>query len=365
MYLWQLDEWPQFSWNSAELLESLQQIYFEKGRLLGRMEGLGFDYRNETRLRSLTSEVIHTSLIEGQELDRATVRSSVARKLGIDIGDPLPPNRKIDGVVDMVLDATQNHSQPLSGERLRKWRNSLSPAGQNETPSIRSGDYRRDDKGPMQVVSGPIGRETIHYEAPPAESIVRELDRFILWFENKSDIDPIIKAGIAHLWFLTIHPFEDENGRIGRAVLQMSLARTDGSAARYYSISRQIESERREYYRVLEATQKGTLDIIPYLSWYLQCLKRALHSATSQIEDVLEKSVFWREHVSEQLNTRQIDMINHLFEDIEGNLTTTRWAAMTRVSQDTAHRDIVELIERGILEKSDAGGRSTRYTLLR
>ncbi len=365
MYIWQLTDWPTFSWSSTDLIDALKQIYLERGRLEGRMEGLGFDDRNETKLRTLTSEVIHSSLIEGEELDRLAVRSSAASRLGIDIGGLLPSDRKIDGIVDMVFDATQNHSQPLSGERLRRWHESLFPSGFSGLLKIRSGDYRRDESSPMQVVSGPIGRETVHYEAPPAESIVREMDRFISWFESKSDMDPILKAGIAHLWFLTIHPFEDGNGRIGRAILEMALARAEGSGTRYYSISRQIESERRDYYRILQATQKGSLNIIAYLSWYLECLKRALLSATSLIEDVLAKSTFWNQYVSEQLNTRQVEMINRLLDGFEGNLTTTKWAAITKVSQDTAHRDILELIERGILEKSKTGGRSTSYRLLR
>jgi Fic family protein len=364
MYIWELNGWPCFTWDAAALAPLLAGVHRGQGRLTGRMEGLGFALRDDAKLRVFTEDVVRSSEIEGQTLNAEAVRSSIARKLGIDIGGLKPTDRDIEGIVDVILDATTRFAEPLTVERLQGWHTSLFPAGRSGLSRIETGEWRTAESGPMQVVSGTLGREVVHFEAPPSTIIDDEIGRFLEWYEREDELFPVIDAGLAHLWFVTIHPFEDGNGRIGRAILDMALARSENSSQRFYSLSRQIEDERREYYRILEQTQQGSLDVTAYLIWYLGCLVRALDGAHELLADVLRKARFWERFASESLNRRQVQVINRLLDGFEGKLTSSKWARMTRTSQDTAFRDIVNLIERGILVKNPGGGRSTSYSLV-
>jgi len=329
------------------------------------MQGLGFSLRKEAVLQTLTQDVVKSSEIEGEALDSQQVRSSIARRLGIDIGALVPADRNVEGVVEMMLDATQNYDKPLTKKRLFDWHAALFPTGRSGMHKIRVGKWRHDKSGPMQVVSGPIGRERVHYEAPQAKKIPREMTAFLSWFEADEPIDPVIKAGLAHLWFVTIHPFEDGNGRIARAIADMALARSEESSQRFYSMSAQIQLERKAYYDMLETTQKGDLDVTDWLEWFLACLDRAFDRANAILGNVLTKSRFWQSHAETTFNERQRDMINRLMEDFEGKLTSSKWAKIEKCSQDTASRDIDDLISRGVLMKDAAGGRSTSYSLVR
>jgi Fic family protein len=329
------------------------------------MQGLGFSLRNEAVLQTLTQDVVKSSEIEGEVLDSQQVRSSIARRLGIDIGALVPADRNVEGVVEMMLDATQNYDTPLTKKRLFDWHAALFPTGRSGMHKIRVGKWRDDKSGPMQVVSGPIGRERVHYEAPHAKKILREMTAFLSWFEADEPIDPVIKAGLAHLWFVTIHPFEDGNGRIARAIADMALARSEESSQRFYSMSAQIRLERKAYYEMLETTQKGDLDVTDWLEWFLACLDRAFDGANAILGNVLTKSRFWQSHAETTFNERQRDMINRLMQDFEGKLTSSKWAKIEKCSQDTASRDIDDLINRGVLMKDAAGGRSTSYSLVR
>jgi len=329
------------------------------------MQGLGFSLRKEAVLQTLTQDVVKSSEIEGEALDSQQVRSSIARRLGIDIGALVPADRNVEGVVEMMLDATQNYDKPLTKKRLFDWHAALFPTGRSSMHKIRVGKWRDDKSGPMQVVSGPIGRERVHYEAPQAKKIPREMTAFLSWFEADEPIDPVIKAGLAHLWFVTIHPFEDGNGRIARAIADMALARSEESPQRFYSMSAQIRLERKAYYDMLETTQKGDLDVTDWLEWFLACLDRAFDRANAILGNVLTKSRFWQSHAETTFNERQRDMINRLMEDFEGKLTSSKWAKIEKCSQDTASRDIDDLISRGVLMKDAAGGRSTSYSLVR
>jgi len=329
------------------------------------MQGLGFSLRKEAVLQTLTQDVVKSSEIEGEALDSQQVRSSIARRLGIDIGALVPADRNVEGVVEMMLDATQNYDKPLTKKRLFDWHAALFPTGRSGMHKIRVGKWRADKSGPMQVVSGPIGRECVHYEAPQAKKIPREMTAFLSWFEADEPIDPVIKAGLAHLWFVTIHPFEDGNGRIARAIADMALARSEESPQRFYSMSAQIRLERKAYYDMLETTQKGDLDVTDWLEWFLACLDRAFDRANAILGNVLTKSRFWQSHAETTFNERQRDMINRLMEDFEGKLTSSKWAKIEKCSQDTASRDIDDLISRGVLMKDAAGGRSTSYSLVR
>ncbi len=362
-YIHELADWPQFRWDDKKLTEKLAAVRNRQGRLTGRMEGLGFRLRDEANLHTVTEEVVKSSEIEGEVLDRDQVRSSVARRLGIGIGALTPADRNVEGIVEMMLDAIGKYEEPLTFERLFAWHAALFPTGRSGMRKITVGAWRDDKTGPMQVVSGPMGRERVHYEAPKAEKLDKEVKAFVDWF-NASGIDPVLKAGIAHLWFVTIHPFDDGNGRIARAIADMTLAQSEKSSQRFYSMSAQIKQEQKTYYDNLEATQKADLDITPWLEWFLDCLDRAFDGAEIILASVLKKVRFWKKYTGESFNDRQRTMLERLLNGFAGNLTSSKWAQLTKCSQDTALRDIDDLVARGILAKDAAGGRSTSYSLV-
>lgn len=362
-YIHELEGWPKFVWQDDVLAASLAKARHRQGRLIGRMEALGFRLREEAVLRTLTDDIIKSSDIEGEKLDEDQVRSSIARRLGMDVAGLVPAERNVEGVVEMMLDATQNYAQPLDEERLFGWHASLFPTGRSGMSRIIVGSWRNDASGPMQVVSGPYGRERVHYQAPSAARVADEMAAFLKWFESDKATDPVLVAGIAHLWFVTIHPFEDGNGRIARAIADLALARSEGSAQRFYSMSSQIRAERNRYYEMLEETQKGSLDITPWLEWFLACLDRAFDRAEDTLGAVLAKAQFWDRVKDQPLNARQRHVLNRLLDGFEGKLTSSKWAKLARCSQDTAARDIADLMEKGILVRGPAGGRSTSYDL--
>lgn len=364
IYVHQLSTWPTFSWDSRRIEQPLGAVRLQQGRLIGKMRAMGFQLKAEAVLRTLTEDVIKSSEIEGENLDREQVRSSIARRLGMDIGALAPADRNVEGVVEMMLDATQNFGQRLTDERLFAWHGALFPTGRSGLTRIAVGAWRKPERDPMQVVSGPIGRERVHYEAPAAEVLDIEMGAFLKWLQDGPELDPVLKAGIAHLWFVTIHPFEDGNGRIARAIADLALARSENSSQRFYSMSAQIRAEANAYYDILEATQKGDGDITDWLLWFCRCLGRAIEGAETTLASVISKAEFWKRHASVALNERQRDMLNRLLGSFVGNLTTSKWAKITRCSQDTALRDIEGLITACILIKEPAGGRSTRYALL-
>ena len=328
------------------------------------MEALGFDLRNEAHLHTLTEDVVKSSEIEGEELNRNQVRSSIARRLGMDAGGLAPADRDVEGVVEMMVDATGNYEKPLTEDRLLGWHSALFPTGRSGMRRIIVGSWRDDSAGPMQVISGAVGRERVHYEAPPAARLPHEMAIFLNAFEHPGDVDPLLAAGLAHLWFVTVHPFDDGNGRIARAIADMALSRAESSRQRFYSMSAQIRRERDEYYAMLERTQKGGIDITPWQTWFLTCLLRAIEGAESRLGSVLRKASFWQRFAREPLNERQIEVLNRLLDGIEGKLTTSKWAKLARCSQDTAYRDILDLVNRGALGKDPAGGRSTSYSIV-
>lgn len=362
-YIHERDDWPKFRWQDQALAASLAEVRHRQGRLIGRMEALGFKLREEAVLRTLTEDVIKSSEIEGEELDVDQVRSSIARRLGMDVAGLVPAERDVEGVVEMMLDATQRYDQPLTQDRLFGWHAALFPTGRSGMNKIIVGDWRDDSSGPMQVVSGPIGREKVHYEAPTANRVSQEMTAFIEWLDAKHEIDPVIIAAVAHLWFVTIHPFEDGNGRIARAIADLALARSEQSAQRFYSMSSQIRAERNRYYDLLETTQKGDLDITPWLQWFLECLDRAFDKADDTLSAVMDKARYWDAIKDQPLNERQQRVLNRLLDGFEGKLTSSKWAKLTKSSQDTASRDIDDLIRKGILVRGAAGGRSTSYEL--
>lgn len=363
-YIHERNEWPSFRWQDQTLAASLAHVRHRQGRLIGRMEALGFKLREEAVLHTLTEDVLKSSEIEGEQLDKDQVRSSIARRLGMDIAGLVPAERNVEGVVEMMLDATQNYNQPLTEDRLFGWHAALFPTGRSGMTKIIVGDWRDDTSGPMQVVSGPIGREKVHYEAPVAERLSHEMKKFLAWLDSEKDIDPVIAAGIAHLWFVTIHPFEDGNGRIARAIADLALARSEHSAQRFYSMSSQIRTERNRYYDMLEATQKGDLDITAWLQWFLDCLDRAFDKADGTLSSVMAKAHFWDAIKDRPLNDRQQLVLNRLLDGFEGKLTSSKWAKLAKCSQDTALRDIDDLVRKGILVRGEAGGRSTSYKLV-
>lgn len=366
MYIWERTEWPAWSYDLKLLAEPLGRVRHRQGRFLGRMESLGFRLRDEAVLTSLTQDVLKTSEIEGERLNAEQVRSSIARRLGLDTVALVPVDRHVEGIVEMLLDATRHYDQPLTVERLLAWHGALFPSGRSGLSKIRVACWRDDSKGPMQVISGPYGREKIHYVAPPAERLAEEIERFLAWFNDPADkSDPVLRACLAHLWFVTLHPFDDGNGRIARAIGDMALARSEQTPQRFYSLSAQIEAERTTYYNVLEASQKGTLDVTAWLEWFLDCLARALNRSEETMAAVLGKARFWEKHAARALNERQILMLNRLLDGFEGKLTTSKWAKIAKCSQDTAYRDILQLIEYRILLKCEAGGRGTAYALVR
>ncbi len=365
-YIHELPDWPKLEWEHESLATLLADVRHRQGRLIGRMEGLGFEFRSEAVLQTLTQDVLKSSEIEGEKLDKDQVRSSIARRLGMDIGGLPPADRYVEGIVEMMLDATREFDKPLTKERLFDWHAAMFPTGRSGMVRITVGTWRTDESGPMQVVSGPIGKEKVHYEAPAAKRLNREMKAFLDWFSNasaKETVDPVLKAGLAHLWFVTIHPFDDGNGRIARAIADMALARSEKSAQRFYSMSAQIRHERKDYYDLLERTQKGTLNLTGWLQWFLECLSRAIDNAEETLSGVLYKSQFWERLSSQPLNERQRHVINRLLGGFEGNLTTSKWAKLTKCSQDTAYRDILDLLDRAILIKNPGGGRSTSYSL--
>jgi len=363
VYNHQRDDWPAFRWSDEQLAQPLAAVRHRQGRLIGRMEALGFPLRAEAVLQTLTQDVLKSSEIEGEILDPDQVRSSIARRLGMDIAGLVASDRNVEGVVEMMLDATQKYGQPLSAQRLHAWHASLFPTGRSGMMRIAVGAWRDDAGGPMQVVSGPIGREHVHYQAPSADRLDHEMRLFLDWFEAKTGPDPVLRAGIAHLWFVTIHPFDDGNGRIARAIADMALARAEQTNQRFYSMSAQIRLERKTYYDMLETTQKGGLDITPWLSWFIACLDRAFDGAEATLANVLRKAHFWDALAGQPLNERQRNVINRLLDGFEGKLTNAKWAKLTKTSPDTALRDISDLVRRGILTRDAAGGRSTNYSL--
>jgi len=362
-YIYELADWPRVYWNDKALSKPLASVRHRQGRLVGRMEALGFRLRGEAMLQTLMQDVLKSSEIEGERLDPEQVRSSIARRLGMDIGALPPADRNVEGAVEMMLDATQNYAAPLTVDRLLGWHASLFPTGHSGMTKITVGAWRGDRNGPMQVVSGPVGRERVHYQAPPAERLEREMSSFLDWFESKSDYDLMLKAAVAHLWFVTIHPFDDGNGRIARAIADMALARSEQSPQRFYSMSAQIRIERSAYYDILEHTQKDGLDITAWLSWFLGCLDRALVGAEGILAKVLRKARFWETHAGHAFNDRQRDMLNRLLDGFIGKLTSGKWAVIEKCSPDTALRDISDLLDRGVLAKEPGGGRSTNYAL--
>jgi Fic family protein len=363
-YIHELKSWPHFEFSDSELAKPLAATRHRQGRLIGRMEGLGFRLRAEANLQSITEEVVKSSGIEGETLDPDQVRSSIARRLGIDIGGLAPIDRHVEGVVEMMLDATENYADALTEDRLFGWHAALFPTGRVGIHKITVGAWRKDHTGPMQVVSGPIGREHVHFQAPEAERLETEMQAFLAWFNGaESATDPVIKAAIAHLWFVTIHPFNDGNGRIARAIADQALARSENCAQRFYSMSAQIRQERSDYYDMLEKTQKGSLDITPWLAWFLGCLDRAFDGAETILASVLRKARFWERYAGADFNDRQRRVINRLLDGFDGKLTTSKWAKLVKTSQDTALRDIDDLVRRGVLTKDAAGGRSTSYSL--
>lgn len=363
VYLWQQSDWPRWRYDMPRLAAVLAHVHRTQGHLLGRMHDLGLGLRDQATLQALTEDVLKTSEIEGEQLNPDAVRSSIARRMGVDIGALFPADRYVEGVVDMVLDATGCFDQPLTVERLFGWHAALFPAGYSGLVKIHTGGWRDDASGPMQVVSGPIGRQKVHYEAPPAFLLNAEMVEFLRWFNECKEPDPVVKAGLAHLWLVTLHPFDDGNGRIARAVGDMALARAEQSAQRFYSLSAQIQRERKDYYEMLEHTQKGTLDVTEWLEWFLGCLLRAMQGADVMLSVVLTKARFWQHWAGTPLNERQIKLINRLLDGFDGKLTSSKWAAIAKCSPDTALRDITDLINGGVLIKSDAGGRSTSYEL--
>ncbi len=362
-YIYELPDWPRFRWSQEMLAERLASVRHQQGRLIGRMEALGFLLRAEASLNNLTEEVLKSSEIEGEMLDRNQVRSSLARRLGMDVGALTPADRHVEGVVEMMLDATEKYDALLTAERLFSWHAALFPTGRSGMGKIAVGAWR---SGSMEVISGPLGHERVHYEAPAAPRLEEEIRVFLDWFNgNTPALDPVFKAGIAHLWFVTIHPFDDGNGRIARAIADQMLARSERTAQRFYSMSAQIQQERNTYYDILETTQKGNLDITAWLEWFLGCLERAFTGAETISSAVLAKARFWETRGSEPFNDRQRAVINRLLDGFDGKLTTSKWAKLTKSSQDTALRDIDDLIRRRILKKDAAGGRSTSYSLVK
>jgi Fic family protein len=364
-YIHELDDWPKFRWNHEALATPLTAARHKQGRLSGHMEALGFSISEEAVLRTLTEDVLKTSEIEGEKLDADQVRSSLAQRLGMDIGGLKAADRHVEGVVEMMLDATGRYDQPLSDERLFSWHAALFPTGWSGASRITVGAWRDDRMGPMQVVSGPVGRERVHFEAPAASRLPEEMRRFIEWFNTDRAIEPVLKAALAHFWFVAIHPFDDGNGRIARAIADMALARSEESPQRFYSMSAQIRQERADYYRILERTQtqQGTMDITPWMEWFLACLTRAIEGAQLTLSGVIAKSRAWEKLRDVPLNDRQRLVINRLLDGFEGKLTSSKWAVLAKTSPDTALRDIQQLVDRGVLIKNAAGGRSTSYSL--
>lgn len=362
-YIWQASDWPNWHYDLAALAGSMAEVSRAQGLLMGRLADVGMALRDQASLAALTEDVVKTSEIEGEIVSVDSVRSSIARRLGVDIGALTPVDRHVEGVVEMVLDATGNCLAPVTQERLFGWHAALFPTGYSGLAKVNVGAWRDDASGPMQVVSGPIGRQRVHFEAPPAANLIVETARFLDWINAASNEPSLIKAGLAHLWFVTLHPFDDGNGRIARAIGDLLLARADGSPQRFYSLSAQIQRERKAYYEILERTQKGDMYVTEWLAWFLDTLHLAVDQAQLTLETVLTKARFWQQWATTPLNDRQVKLLNRLLDGFDGKLTSSKWAAIAKCSPDTALRDITDLLTRGILLKADAGGRSTSYEL--
>jgi len=363
MYIHELKGWPRLLWDTDRLAGPLASVRHRQGRLVGRMESMGFSLRQEAILRTLTADVLKTSEIEGEKLEAEQVRSSIARRLGMDIGALKPTDRNVEGVVEMMLDATRRYDGSLTVERLFSWHAALFPTGRSGMTKIKAGTWRDGSAGPMQVVSGPIGKERVHFEAPAASRLEHEMTTFLEWFNRPAGIDEVLKAALSHLWFVTIHPFDDGNGRIARAIADMVLARSESNSQRFYSMSTQIQQERQAYYDILEQTQRDGLDVTPWMEWFLGCLDRSIDGAETILGAVLVRARFWASIRGMPLNDRQTLVLNRLLDGFEGKLTTSKYAKLTKSSQDTALRDIMLLVERGILTRGPGGGRSTSYEL--
>lgn len=363
IYIWQASDWPSWHYDLAALAGPMAEVSRAQGVLMGRLADVGIALRAQASLAALTDDVVKTSEIEGEQLNVESVRSSIARRLGVDIGALAPVDRHVEGVVEMVLDATANCHALVSRERLFGWHAALFPIGYSGLSRINVGAWRDNTRGPMQVVSGPIGRQRVHFEAPPADRLEAETSRFLDWVNGASNEQPLIKAGLGHLWLVTLHPFDDGNGRIARAIGDLLLARADGSPQRFYSLSAQIQRERKAYYDILERTRKRSMDVTEWLAWFLDSLHRAVDQAQHTLDTVLVKTHFWRRWATTPLNERQVKLLSRLLDGFEGKLTSSKWAAIAKCSPDTALRDITDLLARGVLRKSDAGGRSTSYEL--
>jgi len=364
MWIHEHKDWPNFKWDDKALSFDLAEIRHRQGHLLGRMEGLGFELKREASLSTLTNDVVKSSAIEGETLRPEEVRSSIARRLGMDIAGLIPASRDVEGIVEMMLNATQQFRKPLTKERLFDWHAALFPTGRSGMHRITVGAWRTAETGPMQVISGPIGHENVHFEAPQAGKLDPEMMAFLKWLDTKDKIDPVIRAGIAHFWFVTIHPFEDGNGRIARAIADMALARADGASDRFYSLSSQIESERKDYYDQLERQQRSDLDITGWIQWFLVCLGRSISNAEETLQSVLFKAQLWEKINHQPANERQRLIINRMLEDnFQGHMNTSKYAKLAKCSSDTALRDIQELKVRGVFVQNPGGGRSTSYRL--
>lgn len=363
LYIHQRKDWPAFRWDADALVPAVAKARQLQSHLLGRMAAVGFDLRSEANLETLILDVVRTSAIEGEVLDPAQVRSSLARRLGLDVSGAAPVDRNVEGMVEMMLDATQQADAKLTADRLFGWHAALFPAGRSGIYKILVGRWRDDSTGPMQVVSGAMGRERVHYEAPAAARLKGEMTAFLKWVNTERSLDPLIKAGLAHFWFVTLHPFDDGNGRIARAIADLLLARSDGSPQRFYSMSAQIRTERKRYYDMLERSQRGSLDVTEWLAWFMACLQRAIAASEETLSAVLNKHRFWQTHAKTILNPRQVKVLNKLLDGFEGNLTSSKYAKLSKTSQDTASRDIADLVAKKILKKGRAGGRSTHFVL--
>ena len=362
MYIYQRSNWPEFTWNREKILKLLSEVKFSQGLLLGKMEGLDFDLKEEAVLNVLTQDVLKSSEIEGEALNKEQVRSSIARRLGLDAGGGINVERNVEGIVEMMLDATRHYDEPLTKDRLFGWHASLFPTGYSGMYKIKAAKFRDDRNGPMQVVSGPIGKEKVHYQAPDASLLDMEVSRFLDWINNPKEICGVLAAGIAHLWFVTIHPFDDGNGRIARAITDMLLAKAENTDQRFYSVSAQIRKDRKAYYDMLEKTQKGDMDITNWLLWYLECLQKAIENTEETLSIVFNKANFWHKYSIVTFNDRQKKVLNRFLDGFEGNLTSSKWAKISKSSQDSANRDIADLIEKNILIKIGSG-RSTKYVI--
>ena len=362
-YIWQADDWPKWRFDVVALAGPMVEVSRAQGLLMGRLADVGMALRDQANLAALTEDVVKTSEIEGEQLNVESVRSSIARRLGVDIGALPPVDRHVEGVVEMVLDATANCGSDATRERLFGWHAALFPTGYSGLAKIKVGGWRDDTSGPMRVVSGPIGRQRVHFEAPPADRLEIETSRFLNWLNGPSSEPPLLKAGLGHLWFVTLHPFDDGNGRIARAIGDLLLARADGNPQRFYSLSAQIQRERKAYYDILERTQKSSMDVTEWLAWFIDVLHRAVDQAQHTLDAVLTKTRFWQRWATMPLNERQVKLLNRLLDGFEGKLTSSKWAAIAKCSPDTALRDISDLLARGVLRKTDAGGRSTSYVL--